>query len=82
MKNNTIWVIKKRTASGEIPLDFEFNRNDARKVADYMNGFSKGTKDAKYRVRKFVEVESDSMAVISKSVMKRVAAQKGLGNEN
>jgi hypothetical protein len=52
-----IWVIKKITALGDIPLDFEFNRTDARKVVDYLNGFSKGTKDAKYHVKKYVEVE-------------------------
>jgi hypothetical protein len=52
-----IWVIKKRMASGEIPLDFEFSRTAARKVADFLNGFSKGTKEAKYFIKKFVEEE-------------------------
>lgn len=59
MKTNQkhIWMILKRVGLGDVPYDFEFYRDDARKVAKYLNGFSHGTRDAKYRVKKYKEAE-------------------------
>jgi len=50
-----IWVVQHKTVVGYVPCRAYTNRRDARYVADYFNGFSKGKKTATYRVRKYVE---------------------------
>jgi hypothetical protein len=53
-----VWVVQRKMKDGSmIPIYLRQFRKDARKLANYFNGFSKGTKDARYRVRKYVEVK-------------------------
>lgn len=53
-----IWVVKRKLEDGSvIPVWAERFRSDARMIANYFNGFSRGTKNAQYSVKKFVEVE-------------------------
>lgn len=54
---NHVWIIKRRTKDGSIPMWSERFRVDARIIADYLNGFSKGEKDARYFVKKYQEVK-------------------------
>lgn len=54
---NHIWVVQKKVISGWIPDDFYLNREDARVVTRYYNGFSHGTKNAKFRPKKYVEAK-------------------------
>jgi hypothetical protein len=59
MKNQThIWVVKRKLKDGSvIPIWSERIRDDARMIAEYLNGFSKGKKDASFSVKKYEEVE-------------------------
>jgi hypothetical protein len=53
-----IWVVQRGLKDGSIiPIWWRQYRKDARELAAYFNGFSKGTKNAKYRVKKYMEVE-------------------------
>ena len=54
---NHVWIIKRRTTDGSIPMWSERFRVDARLIVDYMNGFSKGKPDARYFVKKYEEVK-------------------------
>lgn len=39
---------------GYLPYRYEVTRKDARDMAKFFNGFSHGTKDAQFRVRKYI----------------------------
>ena len=54
---NHIWVVQRKTEGGYVPYQALTNRREARNVAAYFNGFSKGKKTADYRVKKYVEAE-------------------------
>jgi hypothetical protein len=59
MKNQKhIWVVKRKMKDGSIiPIWSERIRDDARMIADFLNGFAKGKRDAIFSVKKYREVE-------------------------
>jgi hypothetical protein len=56
MKNH-VWVLERKEDKGWIAIHCEWTREEARNYADYYNGFSKGTRGASYRVRKYEAVK-------------------------
>lgn len=57
LMNNILWIVKRKLHKGyDYPLTCE-TRSEARMICDYYNGFSKGTKDARYKVKKYREVK-------------------------
>jgi len=59
--NNILWIVKRKLHKGyDYPFTCE-TRQEAREIAKYYNGFSHGTKDARYKVKKYWGWDNDSL---------------------